>query len=55
MKGFSIPDGSGSVININERVQYRSLEIVLSRFYVNCAIQYLDTKRLIQASDRCDS
>jgi hypothetical protein len=48
-------DGLGSVINTNERVQYRSLEMVLSRFYVNCAFQYLDTKRLTQESDRCDN
>ena len=44
--------GSVSVISFCERVQYRSLETVLSRFYFNCTFQYLDIKRMAQGSHR---
>jgi hypothetical protein len=48
-------DSSGSVISIYDRVQYLSLEVILSRFYANCTFQELDIKRLIQGNNRCDN
>jgi len=48
-------DGSGSVISIYERVQYRRLETTLIRFFVNCTFKYLLVKRMTQGSHRYDN